>query len=214
MGRVILVRHGQASFGAADYDVLSPVGEQQAAVLGKSLARLSPDRVVHGSMQRQRRTAEVMADAAGWATPLSVDARWDEMDHLSVLAAEPAPADGAPDRKAFQAWFEAATERWTGGDHDHLYDESFATFRTRVGDALSETVRSNLPLTVVITSGGPIASVATGLLEAGTATYLRMAPVIVNTSLTLLVTGTRGTTMVAFNEHGHLRDTPELLTYR
>ena len=34
MGVVLLVRHGQASFGAADYDVLSPLGERQAAATG------------------------------------------------------------------------------------------------------------------------------------------------------------------------------------
>ena len=38
MGQILLVRHGQASWGAADYDVLSPLGERQAAALGACLA--------------------------------------------------------------------------------------------------------------------------------------------------------------------------------
>ena len=38
MGVVLLVRHGQASFGAADYDVLSDNGSQQSRLLGRSLA--------------------------------------------------------------------------------------------------------------------------------------------------------------------------------
>jgi broad specificity phosphatase PhoE len=38
VGVILLVRHGQASFGGADYDVLSPSGERQARRLGAALA--------------------------------------------------------------------------------------------------------------------------------------------------------------------------------
>ena len=34
MGTLYLVRHGQASFGAADYDQLSPLGQRQCVRLG------------------------------------------------------------------------------------------------------------------------------------------------------------------------------------
>ena len=37
MGTLYLVRHGQASFGADDYDQLSPLGQQQAVRLGEYL---------------------------------------------------------------------------------------------------------------------------------------------------------------------------------
>ena len=49
VGQVLLVRHGQASWGAADYDVLSPLGERQAAATGAFLAGVRPDAVVHGA---------------------------------------------------------------------------------------------------------------------------------------------------------------------
>ena len=38
MSTILLVRHGQASFGAADYDNLSPTGHEQSRVLGAALA--------------------------------------------------------------------------------------------------------------------------------------------------------------------------------
>lgn len=210
MGQILLVRHGQASWGAADYDVLSPTGEEQAAVVGRALAGLTPDVVVHGAMRRQRRTAEIAAEAAGWGLARTTDDRWDEMDHHAILAAEPEPFDGEPDRHQFQAWFEAATERWTSGEHDDAYEESFPVFRTRVHAAL-ESLR-DASCAVVFTSGGPIASVATQLLGADTSTYVRTAPVVVNSSVTRIVSGRRGLTLVSFNEHGHVP--PELLTYR
>jgi broad specificity phosphatase PhoE len=34
MGQVLLIRHGQASFGADDYDVLSDLGWTQGRALG------------------------------------------------------------------------------------------------------------------------------------------------------------------------------------
>ena len=50
MSSILLVRHGQASFGAADYDNLSDVGHEQSRVLGAALAArgVSPDVVVAG----------------------------------------------------------------------------------------------------------------------------------------------------------------------
>ena len=38
MGTLTLVRHGQASFGAADYDQLSELGLRQCQALGTYLA--------------------------------------------------------------------------------------------------------------------------------------------------------------------------------
>jgi len=42
MGVVLLVRHGQASFGADDYDVLSETGIEQSRMLGRALVVYFP----------------------------------------------------------------------------------------------------------------------------------------------------------------------------
>ena len=53
MGTLYLVRHGQASFGADDYDNLSPLGHQQSQRLGvyfrdaRKAAKLSSDLRFH-----------------------------------------------------------------------------------------------------------------------------------------------------------------------
>lgn len=214
MGQILLIRHGQASWGAEDYDVLSPRGEQQSEVLGQALARLlegaEPDLLVHGTMQRQQRTAELAAKAAGWSITATVDERWNEMDHLAVLAVQPRDFDGEPDRAQFQAWFEAATKRWASGRHDDDYDESFPSFRARVRDGVESLGEAGTA--VVVTSGGPISAVTADLLEADTPTYQRLAPVVVNSSVTRVVSGRRGLTLVSFNDHTHLPS--QLLTYR
>ena len=214
MGQILLVRHGQASWGAADYDVLSSIGEQQAEVLGHALVRVlggaEPDLLVHGTMQRQQRTAELAAKGAGWSVTATVDERWNEMDHLAVLAVQPRDFDGEPDRAQFQAWFEAATQRWASGTHDDDYVESFPRFRARVRDGIDAL--AEVGTAVVVTSGGPISAVTADLLEADTPTYHRLTPVVVNSSVTRVVSGRRGLTLVSFNDHAHLP--AELLTYR
>ena len=56
MGTLYLVRHGQASFGAADYDRLSDLGHRQCAQLGAWMeARgLRFEGVLRGSLRRHR----------------------------------------------------------------------------------------------------------------------------------------------------------------
>jgi broad specificity phosphatase PhoE len=218
MTQVLLVRHGQASWGAADYDVLSELGARQAAVLGAALAArgVRPDLLLHGGMSRQRETARRLGEAAGWRS-WTEDPDWDEMNHEEVLQRQPHTFAGdAPTRREFQAWFEAATDRWAAGRHDHEYDESFPAFGDRVLGALGGLVDrlDDGGTAVVVTSGGPIARIAADLLGGGADLHKRIAPVVVNASVTKLVVGGRGTTLVSFNEHSHLEAEPGLVTYR
>lgn len=222
MGALLLVRHGQASWGAADYDVLSDVGHEQSAALGRALSErgIVPDVVVHGAMRRHRETAEDALAAAGRSVAPVVDQGWDEFDHLGMLAALPAPFEGREPTKAeFQTWFEAATDRWTGGSFDADYDETFASFTARVGEALRRTAElAGSGTALVFSSGGPISWAAASLLadttEARHALWRKLNPVCVNSGVTRVVTGRRGATLVSFNDHSHLDSRPALLTYR
>ena len=98
---VLLVRHGQASFGAEDYDVLSPAGVRQSALLAEALRRrgVEPARLVSGTLRRQTETAAAFAEFGEPAT----DERWNEYDANEVLThhsqtetrLDGPPADGA-----------------------------------------------------------------------------------------------------------------------
>ena len=209
MGQILVVRHGQASFGADDYDVLSETGEEQARVVGRALAALEPDLVVHGSLVRQRRTAQIAVEAAGWAASLSEDSRWNELDQFAQFATIEAMPDES-DAAAFQRWYEGAMGRWSSGEHDDDYTESYAAFLERAATALADVVDAGT--VVVASSGGPICALVTRLLDGGPATYARLLPTTVNTGITRIVSGRRGLTLVSYNEHQHL--TRDLLTYR
>ena len=85
MPTVLLVRHGQASFGAADYDVLSELGRRQADIVAASLADRGyrAARLYSGTLRRQQETAA--AFGAVGAPALEVEPRWDEFDPDDVL---------------------------------------------------------------------------------------------------------------------------------
>jgi broad specificity phosphatase PhoE len=219
MGLILLVRHGQASWGAADYDQLSPLGERQAELLGSWLAKggVRPNRLVGGSMKRHRQTAVAAAAGAGWPTDLEVDDGWDEFDHVRLMEVHGArtehlPADAG--HAELDAWFDAAVARWVSGEHDADYPESFPDFTARVEGALRRTADAVGPgeTVVVFTSGGPISWSISSLVAAATATWQRLNPVLVNSSVSKVTIGTRGATAVSFNEHPHLP--ADLLTYR
>src|SRR5207342_933271 len=61
---LLLVRHGQASAGSADYDCLSERGVEQCRRLGRWLARSGHefDAVVMGAMKRHAQSAEAVAE--------------------------------------------------------------------------------------------------------------------------------------------------------
>ena len=70
MATVYLVRHGQASFGKANYDQLSPTGWEQGRVLGRWLAnRLAPGAFFRGNLERHRDTVEDIHSCVGSQVP-------------------------------------------------------------------------------------------------------------------------------------------------
>jgi len=75
MARLVLIRHGQASYGQVDYDRLSPKGEQQARVLGAHLATLKLDALYVGPLRRQQQTAALAAEGAAAAAQSAAVAR-------------------------------------------------------------------------------------------------------------------------------------------
>jgi broad specificity phosphatase PhoE len=220
MGVLLLVRHGQASLGTADYDMLSDAGRRQAEMLGARLARtdLAIDRVVSGALRRQRDTAQAVLAALGRPlAELQTDERLDEYDHVEVLARHTtevtvatATASGETGR-ALQSTLEEAIGRWISGDTG--YSESHDAFIERVLDAVRHLV-AEPGGTVAVTSGGVIAAFCAQALGLPEERWPGLARLLVNASITKVISGHTGTSLVTFNDHAHLESDRGLITYR
>ena len=86
MAELILVRHGQASFGADDYDKLSDLGWRQSRWLGEYLAARGTrfDRVIRGSLRRHTETLDGIGEGMGKPLDGREDARLNEYDSHST----------------------------------------------------------------------------------------------------------------------------------
>ncbi len=226
MPTVLLVRHAQASFGTADYDILSPVGVEQTSVLTAALARreLSVTRVCAGTARRQRETAEGCAFAS--SPEIEVDERWNEYETEEVLASHAAAAvslDGTGPggreitSRDFQAILDEALEAWVRSGEETAAAQTWPLFlasRTAALEDLAARLGSG-ETGVVFTSGGVIAAICSHLLGDHADLFPRLNRVLVNTGVTKLAVGRAGTSLVSFNEHVHIDGgSARLLTYR
>ncbi|MGZ6643144.1 MAG: histidine phosphatase family protein [Solirubrobacteraceae bacterium] len=217
MPAILLARHGQASFGAADYDVLSDTGAEQAAAVAEHLpARgVRVDRLVSGSLRRQRDTAVPIGDAIG--LDMEIDARFDEYDSDGIVAAYARVAEPPASNRDFQRILEGALAAWISAGTRANGGESWPAFAARTRSAVSELAASlqSGQTALVVTSGGVLGAVCAALLGAPDRAFITLNRVMVNGGLTKLIVGSGGTTLVSVNEHAHLeRPGRSLVTYR
>ena len=230
MGAIYLIRHGQASFGKADYDNLSKTGLKQPVVLGESLKSRVPqlDAVQIGSMKRHRQTAEGclqgMDNNTGWV----INAGWNEYDHEQVIERyKPAyknkvlmKADLAKTlnpRREFQKMFAAAIERWLSNEYSDEYTETWQQFQARVLKALNDLRESLGPskTAFVFTSGGPISAVAQHLLHISDDDIFKLNWTLANCGITKIIYSDRGMYLSSLNEHSAFEGAHQnLITYR
>ena len=214
MPTIYLLRHGQASFGTEDYDVLSELGVRQARVAGQELARrgLRTPVVVSGTLRRQQDTAE-LASGQFAAELEATDPRWNEFDahglveeHLERPGASAGMSSGV-----FQEHLDDAMREWmtTPGAGWHGFaDDAYSALR----DLAAAVPRGSDA--VVATSAGVIAALVTRVLSAPAETAIALNRVSVNSSLTVIAAGPKRLSVMTFNDHAHLLGEPGLVTYR
>jgi broad specificity phosphatase PhoE len=235
-----LVRHGQASFFEENYDRLSALGERQARRLGEFFAarRVKFDAVYSGPAQRQRRTAEIVAEtmsAAGCpcSAPTIIDGlnehggdkllskphmqavleKYPELGGLEqAFRAAREPEDV---QRSFQKLFEAAVLLWTRGEINppgmELWDEFHGRARQAFESIISHAERGKTSLAV--SSVGPISVAVQMALSTSIPVSLDLGWRLRNASVTtFLYTPTRFN-LDGFNSLAHLAD-PDEITYR
>lgn len=240
MSTLVLIRHGQASLRAANYDVLSELGIEQSRRLGDHLGRhgIGFDIIAMGPLQRHRDTAQHLIAAAherAHALPKPLVApEFDEFPALEIMrralpqlaAQDPEIAvlqnalegtardDSKAFRRAFEPLFQALMRHWIDGAFDHIV-EPYSDFQARVEAGtrrlLSEAKRG--ARIAIITSAGPIG--ATLRLAQGLTPWnaMRATFVVKNASLSDFMHRPGELTLTRFNALPHL-DNPRLVSLR
>lgn len=237
MGQVVVVRHGQASMGGPDYDVLSDLGVKQAEWLGEFWARsrIGFDAVFTGPARRHVGTEGAVragVHAVGVAWPEAIVLReLDEHDGFALVAkgvpllhddpqiaplAQALAKPKGPERaSAFQKLFEVLMHRWIAGELHLPGVETFTTFRDRVLAGLEQVVAASRDgkRVVVFSSVGPIAVMLARVLDIPSARAFETAWRLRNAGITSFVHGGGRFTLDGFNATPHLPD-PETHTFR
>ncbi len=223
MSLLILVRHGQASFGGPAYDQLSALGEGQALALGHAWAaqELRFDRVYVGPLRRHRQTHDAAAAAyrehgLHWPDPVLLP-QLDEHHGMAVLEQrlpllivhDPTVRDlvarhQAGDKEASRTYlklFQQTTQQWARGELDVADLEPWMGFRERVAAAIEQIVGENGggKTVAAFTSGGVVAAAVGLALNLNDEQIMALSWVVRNVSSTEFLFSTGRWSLHTFN---------------
>lgn len=222
MAEFYTVRHGQASFGAEDYDRLSELGWRQARWLGEHWKRdgVGFDRILCGDLLRHRQTAEGICEGLGLdVSQVQIAAQLNEFDFHSVLHSygeiypQSVPPRDSP-RPHYYRFLKKAMHAWIDGEI--VPAESWSGFEQRIDEALNLIGDSpSGSRTLVVSSGGAIAMMVRQVLGARASTVTNLNMQIKNTSVSRFFSGSESMSLHSFNHVPHLEDEEkrEFITY-
>ena len=218
MALLFLVRHGQASFGKANYDQLSPLGHQQAAWLGEYFAQrgVSFKRAIAGSLVRQQETAQSLLKAMNASQPIDTHAGLNEYDGEALYRAATNGRDvlahQRSDYRDYWRTLKAAMHAWADDSLKGDF-ETWSEFGARTRAALDQAAAGlgADEAALVVSSGGALSRALVDILQCPGAMAVEFNLQYRNSGVSELIVGRSGVgsaRLVTFNAIPHL-DTPE-----
>ena len=214
MGTLYLVRHGQASFGADDYDVLSELGYRQAVRLGeyfKYKGRVF-DAAFTGTLRRQKKTFEGICEGMGTALTAEAFPGLNEYDSEAVIGAvHPHKLEKPTTPEMYRSHFRLLKDglaQWMAGvvsPHGMPNYPDFVAGVTDVLDHIRKTYEGNV---LLVSSGGPISTAVGHVLGTPAETTIELNLRIRNASVTEFAFTPKRHMLVTYNTLPHL-DAPE-----
>lgn len=215
-----LIRHAQASFGAADYDNLSELGHEQSRELGKALHALgcAPQVVCLGAMKRHRQTWEGINAEMGLDIEPQILPGFNEFDFTGLLNARfsegEQPKGLHDDRRTHFKLLRDTVLDWQAGKIANP-PETYEAFSDRVRGALDAAMATGAEHILTVSSGGAIGFTAGDIMGAPADAMIRMQLQVKNCALSRIILSPRGRHLSTFNETPHINAANEerLLTY-
>jgi broad specificity phosphatase PhoE len=210
MGRLLLVRHGQASFGAADYDCLSDLGRRQCVRLGQYLRQRGArfEAVVTGTLKRHTQSWHGIAEGLGVQPDALPWPGLNEYDSEAVIATVHPHKLRKPEtpemvRHHFRL-LRDGLHAWMAGQAQPVGMPSYADFVAGIQGALDHVRTMHEGDVLMVSSGGPISTAVGLILNTPPATTIELNLRIRNSSVTEFAFTPKRHMLVTYNTLPHL----------
>jgi len=218
MGTLYLVRHGQASFGADEYDLLSPLGHRQSVRLGEYFKQkgLVFEAAFSGTLKRQVQTLAGICEGMGAEVQTTQWPGLNEYDSAAVIQAlYSGPLEKADTPERYRQYFRLLKDglaQWMAGVVSPRGMPSYNEFVAGVVSALEHVRTHHEGPVLLVSSGGPIATAVGQVLGTSAETTIELNLSIRNASVTEFSFSPRRHKLVTYNTLPHL-DTPEYASW-
>jgi broad specificity phosphatase PhoE len=210
MGTLYLVRHGQASFGAEDYDNLSELGVKQSVRLGDYFRGkgLKFEAVLVGTLKRHAQTYAGICEGAGFEMQALQWPGLNEYDSHAVIAAihpQPLQKPDTPElyRHHFRLLRDGLTQ-WMNGVVSPKGMPTYPEFLQGVTSALDYVRKTHDGNVLIVSSGGPISTAVGHVLGTTPETTIELNLRIRNSSVTEFSFNPKRHMLVTYNTLPHL----------
>lgn len=214
MGMLYLVRHGQASFGAADYDQLSELGARQCQALGRWFADrgVAFEAVLRGTLRRHAQSLAAFTEGHG-ALPaaLALPGLNEYEGEALVRALLPDLVEEVGTPQGYKRHFRTLREalaKWIAGELQPPGVPTHADWVAGIVAALEHVRANHSGNVLVVSSGGTIGTALGHVLGAPASTAIELNMQMRNSAVSQLLFGPRGLSLVGYNHLPHL-DAPE-----
>ena len=193
MPELLLIRHAQASFGAANYDKLSVLGHEQSEALGRALKAqgVAPTSFWIGTLTRHRETLDGILRGMGQDARPETHAGFNEFDFTALLnakyAGQPAPENMHTERKSHFRTLRDTVLEWERGEIPNP-PESWAQFTDRTRQAMHTAMDPDQQTVLAVSSGGAIGRIVADTLDCPPGQQIKLQLQTRNCSVTRFVT--------------------------
>jgi broad specificity phosphatase PhoE len=221
MGTLYLVRHGQASLGADDYDNLSELGRRQSLRLGQYFTEkgIQFESVLTGSLKRHMQTwAGIQSGmvSSNSIAPTLTPSVWpglNEYDSEAVIACvHPDPHVKPISPQAYREHFRllrAGLLQWASDAVVPQGMPRYCDFVKGIFAALDYVRTQHTGNVLLISSGGPIATAVAQIHGSSAEAFVEMNMRIRNTAVSEFAFNPKHHALLTFNTLPHL-DAPQL----
>ena len=214
MGTLYLVRHGQASLGAEDYDQLSDLGRRQCQALGRYWRERGQgfDAVLTGTLKRHQQSLAALSEGLQQADlPAAIHCPGlNEYDSEAVIKAiHPAPLEKPDTPEMYRHHFRLLRDgltQWMNGVVTPQGMPAYNDFVRGVTSALDHVRKSPACNVLIVSSGGPISTAVGHILGTTPETTIELNLRIRNSSVTELAYTPKRHMLVTYNTLPHLDD--------